>query len=676
MELHFIEQIFDKVINPPKMQNQTSHIFITTKYNYAAKSATITSFDNVTIDLLILKKKASGLKRRPFLVYNHSHGSEKTEAFQLVDSCDKLGCDIALYDSRGCGKSSDTYVTFGHSERIDLLFVLFYILVTEQPNEFLFWGRSIGCCAVIQLVNMLTPDVKKAFRIDLVNKTATNKAISDKFKKSEILDENFSIFMAKNGTVRMSAEYASFTILGVILDSPIKSMASAVTNFIKSKILNVNFVASYISKYLNNYLEKKIKIDLKKNNNETAIKNILINSYLMFSMKDEFVSEEDEECIKKNYGSNADKRPHVYIKKLEVKHTSRRTNETIIEALKTIIQAQNNMSYSFFIDNVNSLNDATFRLYKADSLDSSCNKKSKFNTPQHHRKQSLLLQNPWGYSDKAHQKKNSISFFTSNSIKKEQPNDLLINKEIRPDNLFLNIEIIKKVQLDIKTTDSKSDFNSIDKAPNQKGSSFIEPRERIVEPQVQPRVERRMRDSRFYESRIQNIYDSYNRSKRDPSPIIQHTSHRNTSQQPIQMLRSNGSFIENVTREIQGGHHGGYSVDRVNMVNNSNPTYFTGVSESRVINSNRTIPTTPIGMNGHGFLSSSRTIQSNKSVQKRDLTPTIFREYDVNRAPNQSHFAQNQSSIQHTLYTNDSQIISPPNYRPKPQIVRFNTQFD
>lgn len=629
MELKFVDQTFEKILKPPKLSGGNTHYTtISKRYEYNIKDATIRTFDNLDIDLVILRKRAAGLKKRPFLIYNHSHGSEKNEALQLIETCDKLGLDMAIYDSRGCGKSSDAYVTFGHNEKIDLLYVLFYVLINEDPIEFILWGRSIGCCAVLQLINMITSDVKKSFRIELVNKIAKRKPISDKFKKSDILDTQFKNFLEKNPNIKFSNEYASFTVIGIVLDSPIKSIKDAITNFFKCKVLNLNFVATYISKYLNNYLEKKININLNENNNENAIKEIFINSYIMFSKKDEFVSEKDEECIKKNYGLKTDRKLNIKIQKLDITHKGRRSNEIINQALKSIIEFPNKTTYSFCIDAPLNEKQVLRPLVKTLSFAHKNTNKSDFSMLKQRKMHGSVLFNKLGCNNNDNNRKYDVEFLSEKKLKGMQRQDSPLNIEIKPNNFFMKIDLSKKTQVEIKTPETMPGDNIKNNTPSQmlinnrnnRGSSVdsfsnnFQAKQSHFGPQgEQPSV---------------NVYRNYRYLKRDSSPIAQIRNERSISRQPIQVFHDSQSFVDTNQKPLTRSIRGGYSVDKVPVNNRLENRCLTDIT-TKNINSNEMGQETQNSVSV--FDPHTRKIIHNNNIPNSESTSSIFRTHSVTK---------------------------------------------
>jgi hypothetical protein len=112
------------------------------------------AFDRVPLTLTLFRLKSLPASDK-VCIYNHTHGSCRQEGAFLLRHCLAHGMSLCLYDSRGSGESGDAYVTFGHNEKVDLLFVVLKLSIEFGLKQVLFWGRSIGCTAIIQMFFLL-----------------------------------------------------------------------------------------------------------------------------------------------------------------------------------------------------------------------------------------------------------------------------------------------------------------------------------------------------------------------------------------------------------------------------------------------------------------------------------------------------------------------------------------
>lgn len=105
------------------------------------------SFDEKQLE----KQKALKMKNS-LLVYNHSHGSSKFEGSHLLTVCAENSMSVVFYDLRACGDSEGDMISFGKNEKIDLIYLLLKLQIDFGFKQFLLWGRSIGCNAIINFL--------------------------------------------------------------------------------------------------------------------------------------------------------------------------------------------------------------------------------------------------------------------------------------------------------------------------------------------------------------------------------------------------------------------------------------------------------------------------------------------------------------------------------------------
>lgn len=99
-----------------------------------------------------LEKRNNQKMKNSLLVYNHSHGSSKFEGSHLLTVCAENNMSLVFYDQRACGESEGEMISFGKNEKIDLIYLLLKLQVDFGFKQFLLWGRSIGCNAIINFL--------------------------------------------------------------------------------------------------------------------------------------------------------------------------------------------------------------------------------------------------------------------------------------------------------------------------------------------------------------------------------------------------------------------------------------------------------------------------------------------------------------------------------------------
>lgn len=134
-------------LNNAHEKGDSSFISNTGIYQKFQKMINKSSFEQQQNEKNLEKKMKDTL-----LVYNHSHGSSKFEGSHLLPLCVEHQMSMVLYDSRACGESEGDMISFGKNEKIDLIYLLLKVQVDFGFKQYLLWGRSIGCNAIINFL--------------------------------------------------------------------------------------------------------------------------------------------------------------------------------------------------------------------------------------------------------------------------------------------------------------------------------------------------------------------------------------------------------------------------------------------------------------------------------------------------------------------------------------------
>ena len=150
-----INNILEKVIKPPRTSFENIRsIYKTDLENFNEKNFFIYTYDHIKLPCIFFENKKKNETTKT-LIYNHSYASNKNEGLYLLKICLKNNFNLILYDSRGSGKSGQSFIYFGFREKIDLLFVIMKIICLEKIENFILWGRSIGCNTVLQFYDSM-----------------------------------------------------------------------------------------------------------------------------------------------------------------------------------------------------------------------------------------------------------------------------------------------------------------------------------------------------------------------------------------------------------------------------------------------------------------------------------------------------------------------------------------
>lgn len=218
-------------------------------------------------------------------MYLHSHGSSGNEGVVLLETCLKLNCSLLLVDARGCGNSGPGPTTFGIKEKLDVLFALFFVLVTEEAGDFILFGRSIGCCAILSLCSLLTPAAAE------VKDTRTNFGEDRDIKK--LLEDQFNTFSKKNPKIVMLTPKMEMNILGIILDAPFKSLPNVMESYVKTNFSGFGFLAKYAVGFAEKQIYAIIKQTLKNQQNIDQIARVSVPTVILHSKNDELITASD-----------------------------------------------------------------------------------------------------------------------------------------------------------------------------------------------------------------------------------------------------------------------------------------------------------------------------------------------------------------------------------------------
>lgn len=142
--------MIEKIISPPR-QNSKNNFFDHKKHfeAYEIHEFNIVTFDRQILPVIFFKNKNNN-SFVTTVIYSHSYGSCKYEGMGNLSACKSFNLNYCIYDSRGCGSSSsESKVSFGFNEKIDLLFLLLKLNFDFKCANFILWGRSIGCNAVL-----------------------------------------------------------------------------------------------------------------------------------------------------------------------------------------------------------------------------------------------------------------------------------------------------------------------------------------------------------------------------------------------------------------------------------------------------------------------------------------------------------------------------------------------
>lgn len=330
---------------------------------------TMITHDYVQLPVSLFIKKMEVTEVLPTIIYNHSHGSSKWESSDLIQHCNYLNLNLCLYDSRGCGESSDSYIYFGFREHLDLLYLIFQLNIIYKCNEVILWGRSIGCNTVLQFYqailsnegSFLNARVKKLMQQG--DTSGEEKAELDMFKRYQhslrilnysenmfspnfnmLIDKYIDDFIEKNIKIKIQDQNfrVTFCILGIILDSPYDSFSGFVRDNMKKQVTFLSgLISTPVSAYLKSFYKKKLDIDLDKMQNTDLIKRVNLNTVMFISDDDELIPLETFNEMIQGFAEKCPKRNKCKVYNTKQKHGKKRPDDLLSTAIKHLLQNVN-----------------------------------------------------------------------------------------------------------------------------------------------------------------------------------------------------------------------------------------------------------------------------------------------------------------------------------------------
>ena len=332
--------------------------------------------DDVELPVTLFMKKTNAPSGLPTIIYNHSHGSSRWESSDLIQHCNNLNLNLCLYDSRGCGEASESYIYFGFKEHIDLLYIILHLHVIYKCQDVILWGRSIGCNTVLQFYQSLLSHEGSFINARITKLMQQNvqseeeKAELNSFKRyqhslrilnysSNMFSSNFNMlidkyiddFIEKNIKMRIQDNNfkVEFRILAIVLDSPYDSFSGFIRDNMKKQVAFLSgLISSPVSLYLKSFYKKKIGIDLDKNQNCDLIKRINLNAVMFISDCDELIPLDKFNELIQSFAEKCPKKNKCKVYNTKQKHGKKRPDSMLHTAITHLLQNVNqNNTYRF-----------------------------------------------------------------------------------------------------------------------------------------------------------------------------------------------------------------------------------------------------------------------------------------------------------------------------------------
>lgn len=88
-----------------------------------------------------------------FIIYFHSHGSNRQEGHFLLEHAGQLNFNLCLLDMRGSGDSKGQFSTLGVKEYRDVHSMVKLLQKKFRAKNILLYGRSMGAASVMKFIS-------------------------------------------------------------------------------------------------------------------------------------------------------------------------------------------------------------------------------------------------------------------------------------------------------------------------------------------------------------------------------------------------------------------------------------------------------------------------------------------------------------------------------------------
>jgi pimeloyl-ACP methyl ester carboxylesterase len=156
----YVEQAVNAIIRPPRREYDPADIPVFLEgpgqRTYVRHPVNVVNerdqrlvgslYVDATIDLM------SGI---PCLMYLHGNSSSQLEGQFLIPNICPHGIALYCFDFAGCGASEGGFVSLGHYETIDAVFLITHLNAMFGLGPFVLWGRSMGGATALMVQHEL-----------------------------------------------------------------------------------------------------------------------------------------------------------------------------------------------------------------------------------------------------------------------------------------------------------------------------------------------------------------------------------------------------------------------------------------------------------------------------------------------------------------------------------------
>lgn len=209
----------------------------------------------------------------PILIYCHTFSGNKQEGTFLIPHL-LPHFIVCFFDFRGCGNSTEEYITLGIREKFDLIAILKAIEIKFGSKDIYLWGRSMGATAIIHLFDFLHQNEKKMNKKIKTLESEISMKVKQNNKNQSTKNENkntnkFSFASNPSYIDEVNKIRQNHTLLknwrnirGVVLDSPFTD-AHRLIHDVMTKSMGISkIVASMALVFVSRSINSHVKHDV------------------------------------------------------------------------------------------------------------------------------------------------------------------------------------------------------------------------------------------------------------------------------------------------------------------------------------------------------------------------------------------------------------------------------
>jgi pimeloyl-ACP methyl ester carboxylesterase len=150
----YVDQAVNAIIRPPRKKYDPNilPLFLTGPEDrtYIRHAVNVSNErDQKMMGSLYVSAEHNVTEGGPCVIYMHGNASSQHEGQFLIPNLCPRGIAVYCFDFAGCGASGGDFISLGHFERIDVEFIIQFLVESFRLGPFVLWGRSMGAATAV-----------------------------------------------------------------------------------------------------------------------------------------------------------------------------------------------------------------------------------------------------------------------------------------------------------------------------------------------------------------------------------------------------------------------------------------------------------------------------------------------------------------------------------------------